>query len=56
MSADLQMRSAISEIEQLFRRFPDTPREIIVKIKLLSRRSLTVQHAAGHRRGSAESR
>ncbi len=37
MSAVLQARSSISEMEALFRRFPDTPREVIVKIELLSR-------------------
>ena len=37
MSAVLQPQSVISDLEQYFRRFPDVPREVIVKIELLSR-------------------
>jgi hypothetical protein len=37
MSAILQPQSVISDLEQYFRRFPDVPREVIVKIELLSR-------------------
>jgi hypothetical protein len=37
MSAVLQARSMMSELEDYFRRFPDTPREVILKIELLSR-------------------
>lgn len=37
MNAVLQPHSMISDLEQYFRRFPDVPREVIVKIELLSR-------------------
>ena len=37
MSAVLKPRSMIGEIEEYFRRFPDVPREIVVKVELLSR-------------------
>src|SRR3972149_8721842 len=37
MGAVLQPQSVISDLEQYFRRFPDVPREVIVKIELLSR-------------------
>lgn len=37
MNAAPQNRSAIAELEDYFRRFPDVPREVIIKIELLSR-------------------
>jgi len=37
MSAVLKSQSVISDLEQYFRRFPDVPREVILKIELLSR-------------------
>ncbi|MBI2318808.1 MAG: hypothetical protein HYU75_17915 [Betaproteobacteria bacterium] len=37
MSAGLQTQSVIADLDQYFRRFPDVPREVIVKIELLSR-------------------
>lgn len=37
MSAILKVQSPVTEIEEYFRRFPDVPREVIVKIELLSR-------------------
>lgn len=36
MSAVLKERSVLGELEAHFRRFPDTPREVILKIELLS--------------------
>ena len=37
MSAVLQKQSQVQVLEEFFRRFPDVPREIILKIELLSR-------------------
>lgn len=37
MSAVLQPRSMVSQLEGYFRAFPDVPREVILKIELLSR-------------------
>ncbi|MSQ71725.1 MAG: radical SAM protein [Betaproteobacteria bacterium] len=51
-AAVLPANSATAEMEALFRRFPDTPREVIVKIELLSRGHWFTDAALAATRGS----
>ena len=52
MGATMQARPTIAELENLFRRFPDVPREIIIKIELLGKGQWFTDAALAATRGS----